>query len=210
MIAIVDYGVGNLRSVAKALERVGAEVRVTSDADEISSADGVVLPGVGAFGKCMDNLRAAGLEDCVRSVAGSDTPFFGICVGMQILFDESEEFGPVKGLGILPGKVKRFARRTPDMKIPHMGWNQLQISERGRAPQLRGIPDGAFVYFVHSYYVDADASDLAASTTNYGRSFISSVWSDNIFATQFHPEKSQKLGLKLLANFAVMAGEPVP
>lgn len=210
MIAIVDYGVGNLRSVAKALERVGAEVLVTSDAAAISKAAGVVLPGVGAFGMCMDNLKSAGLETCVRDAAGSDTPFFGICVGMQILFDESEEFGPVAGLGILPGRVKRFDRRTRDMKIPHMGWNQLEIGERGRAPHLRGIPDGASVYFVHSYYVETDNPAVAASMTTYGHPFVSSVWSDNIFATQFHPEKSQILGLKLLANFAAMAGEPVP
>jgi len=210
MIAIVDYGVGNLRSVAKALERVGAEVDVTSDGSKISSADGVVLPGVGAFGKCMENLKAAGLEECVRDVAGSDTPFLGICVGMQILFDESEEFGPVAGLGILPGKVKRFDRRSSDMKIPHMGWNQLEIGERDRAPHLRGVPNGASVYFVHSYYVETDQKELTAATTTYGRQFTSAVWSDNIFATQFHPEKSQVLGLKLLANFAAMAGERVP
>lgn len=210
MIAIVDYGVGNLRSVAKALERVGADVEVTSNASVISKADGVVLPGVGAFGKCMENLRSTGLEQCVRDVAGSTTPFFGICVGMQILFDESEEFGPVEGLGVLPGKVKRFDRRSTDMKIPHMGWNQLEIGERDRAPHLRGIPDGASVYFVHSYYVETEKKELAASTTTYGRQFVSSVWSDNIFATQWHPEKSQLLGLKLLANFAAMAGERVP
>jgi glutamine amidotransferase len=209
MIAIVDYGMGNLRSVAKALERVGARVAVTHSAETIGNADGVVLPGVGAFGKCMDNLRDAGLEECVREVANSNTPFLGICVGMQILFDESEEFGPVKGLGILPGKVKRFEQCLPGMKIPHMGWNQLEITARSRAPQLRGVPDGASVYFVHSYYVEADVGMLAASTTTYGGSFISSVLSENIFATQFHPEKSQALGLKLLANFASIAGESV-
>lgn len=209
MIAIVDYGVGNLRSVAKALEKVGAEVVVTDSKSVISKADGVVLPGVGAFGMCMENLASAGLDRCVRDAAGSDKPFLGICVGMQILFDESEEFGPVKGLGILPGVVRRFDRRTLDMKIPHMGWNQLEIKGRTRAPHLRGVPDGASVYFVHSYFVETEVNTLAASTTTYGRTFVSSVWSDNIFATQFHPEKSQVQGLKLLSNFAALAGEPV-
>jgi len=203
MIAVVDYGVGNLRSVAKALERVGASVEVTSDTAEIRAADAVVLPGVGAFGRCMENLEAAGLEDVVREAAASKRPFLGICVGMQILFDESEEFGPVKGLGILPGRVRRFVSDSPDVKVPHMGWNKLEVSRR--APHLEGIVDGDYVYFVHSYYVDCDRS-LAATVTDYTGAFVSSVWRDNLFAVQFHPEKSQDIGLKLLANFARLAG----
>jgi len=202
MIAVVDYGMGNLRSVAKALERVGAEVEVTSDPARVRSADAVVLPGVGAFGRCMENLRAAGLESCVREAAASQRPFLGICVGMQILFEESEEFGPVAGLGILPGRVRRFMADSPEIKVPHMGWNQICV--RRRAPHLAGIDDGENVYFVHSYYVDCDRG-LAATTTPYAGEFVSSVWRDNLFAVQFHPEKSQSAGLEILSNFARLA-----
>ena len=204
MIAVIDYGMGNLRSVAKALERVGADVEVTSDPDRIEDADGVVLPGVGAFGKCMENLRGAGLEGTVRAVAKAGTPFLGICVGMQILFEESEEFGPVPGLGILPGRVKRFVPRDATQKVPHMGWNTLEV--RHRVPVLRGVADGAYAYFVHSYYVETDDPSLVASTTPYGSSFASSVARENLFATQFHPEKSQAVGLKMLENFIESAG----
>ena len=203
MIALVDYGMGNLRSAAKALERVGARVEITSDPMRVRAADAVVLPGVGAFGRCMENLRTAGLEAVVREAAHSARPFLGICVGMQILFEESEEFGPVAGLGILPGRVRRFP--ATELKVPHMGWNELRVGRR--APHLDGIEDGAYVYFVHSYVVDCDVSTLAATTTPYGAPFVSSVWRDNLFATQFHPEKSQAVGLRLLANFARLAGE---
>ena len=207
MIAVVDYGMGNLRSVAKALERVGASVSVTSDAACVRAADAVVLPGVGAFGRCMENLRAAGLETCVREAAASERPFLGICVGMQILFEESEEFGPVAGLCILPGRVRRFVPDSPDVKVPHMGWNQLEL--RRRAPHLDGVADGENVYFVHSYYVECDAA-LAATTTPYAGEFVSSVWRGNLFAVQFHPEKSQAAGLRILSNFArLSAGAPV-
>jgi glutamine amidotransferase len=203
VIAVVDYGMGNLRSVAKALERVGARVEVTSDAEQVRRADAVVLPGVGAFGRCMENLRAAGLEGVVRETAASERPFLGICVGMQILFDESEEFGPVAGLGILPGRVRRFAGNGTSIKVPHMGWNALAI--RKRAPHLDGIDEGEHVYFVHSYYVECDTA-LAATVTDYAGTFASSVWRDNLFAVQFHPEKSQAAGLRLLTNFARLAG----
>jgi glutamine amidotransferase len=199
MIAVVDYGMGNLRSVAKAIESLGAPVEITSDARRVREADGVVLPGVGAFGRCVENLRAAGLEDAVREAAASDRPFLGICVGMQILFEESEEFGPVEGLGILRGRVRRFVADAPDLKVPHMGWNRLQV--RRRAPHLDGIEGGEYVYFVHSYYVDCDP-ELAATVTDYAGAFASSVWRGNLFAVQFHPEKSQRVGLRLLANFA--------
>jgi imidazole glycerol-phosphate synthase subunit HisH len=199
VIAVVDYGVGNLRSVSKALERVGGQVCVTSSAAEIDAADAVVLPGVGAFAHCMDNLRGAGLEACVRAAAASGQPFLGICVGMQILFEESDEFGRVEGLGILPGRVRRFEPADRSLKVPHMGWNGLKILRR--APHLEGIEEGARVYFVHSYYVETPDPSVVATTTNYGVDFVSSAWRDNIFATQFHPEKSQATGLAILANF---------
>jgi glutamine amidotransferase len=203
MIAVVDYGMGNLRSVAKALERVGGEVAVTADHALIDDADAVVLPGVGAFGRCMENLLAAGLEDPVRKAAKSGKPFLGICVGMQILFDESEEFGPVRGLGILPGKVRRFVPRDGARKIPHMGWNTLRIDNR--TPMLRGVADGAHVYFVHSYYVATTEPSLVAATATYGVPFAACTARGNLFATQWHPEKSQKVGLKLLANFVALS-----
>jgi len=203
MIAVVDYGVGNLRSVSKALERVGADVRVTSSTSEIDAAAAVVLPGVGAFAHCMNNLLGAGLERSVRAAAASGRPFLGICVGMQILFEESDEFGRVEGLGILPGRVRRFEPDDASLKVPHMGWNELQI--RCRAPHLEGIADDARVYFVHSYYVDTPDASVVATTTNYAVDFVSSAWRDSIFATQFHPEKSQATGLAILANFARLA-----
>ena len=203
MIAVVDYGMGNLRSVAKALERVGAEVCVSSEADRITSADAVVLPGVGAFGRCMENLRAAGLVETVRTAALSGKPFLGVCVGMQILFDESEEFGPVAGLGILSGRVRRFSSPQPDLKIPHMGWNRIELERRG--PLFIGVPDGAYVYFVHSYYVECSDPAIVSTRTRYGVGFASSIGSGRLFATQFHPEKSQALGLRLLENFAALA-----
>jgi imidazole glycerol-phosphate synthase subunit HisH len=151
----------------------------------------------------MDNLRAAGLEGCVRAAAASDRPFLGICVGMQILFEESDEFGRVPGLAILPGRVRRFTPADPSLKVPHMGWNQLDVKRR--APHLAGIDDGASVYFVHSYYVETPDPSIVATTTRYDVDFVSCAWKDNIFATQFHPEKSQATGLRLLQNFAALA-----
>lgn len=200
MIAVVDYGVGNLRSVAKALERVGADVSVTGSASVIAAADGVVLPGVGAFARCMGNLREAGLVAAVRDAAGSGRPFLGVCVGMQILFEGSEEFGDVEGLGILPGRVRRFELADPTLKVPHMGWNELTLCSPS-VPCLQGIADQTRFYFVHSFYVETDDDEIVATTTDYGGPFVSSVWSGNIFATQFHPEKSQASGLALLENF---------
>ena len=197
-IAIIDYGMGNLRSVQKAFERLGHAAEVTGDADRISRAPGVVLPGVGAFAACTTNLAAAGLVEPVKHAIRTGRPFLGICLGMQLLFDESEEFGPVAGLGILPGRVVRFPTDA-ERKVPHMGWNSLRIIRR--APELAGIDDGAYVYFVHSYYpVPLDAS-VVATTTPYGEEFASSVVRDNVFACQFHPEKSQRIGLRLLDNF---------
>lgn len=205
MIAVVDYGVGNLRSVSKALERVGADVCVTSSSADLDRADAVVLPGVGAFAHCMDNLRGAGLEASVRAAAASDKPFLGVCVGMQILFEESDEFGRVEGLGILCGRVRRFEPTDSALKVPHMGWNQLDVKRR--APHLEGIEDGTRVYFVHSYYVETPDASIVATTTNYDVNFVSSAWRGNIFATQFHPEKSQSTGLRILGNFARLVAE---
>lgn len=201
MIAIIDYGMGNLRSVQKGFEKMGYAAEVTREANRIESAPGVVLPGVGAFGACMDGLADCGLVNTVYRVVEQGTPLLGICVGMQILFSESIEFGRVQGLDILRGKIVRFDPATLDGgKIPHMGWNQLQIKHR--APHLDGIADGAAVYFVHSYYPVPDDPEIIATTTDYGRTaFVSSVWWRNIFATQFHPEKSQTVGLRILANF---------
>ncbi|MGE5233610.1 MAG: imidazole glycerol phosphate synthase subunit HisH [Acidobacteriota bacterium] len=197
-IAIIDYGMGNLRSVQKALERVGARAVITRDRGRIEAAAGVVLPGVGAFGACMDNLRAYGLEEPIRRVVAAGTPFLGICLGLQLLFEESEEFGPVRGLGILPGRVVRF-QSDANLKIPHMGWNQIRKTRD--VPHLAGIDDGVFVYFVHSYYVAPADPGLTATTTEYGVPFTSAIARDNVFACQYHPEKSQAVGLTLLRNF---------
>lgn len=208
-VAIIDYGMGNLRSVQKGLERVGVPAEVTRDAARIERAAGVVLPGVGAFGACMDNLRSYGLVDVVRRVIERGTPFLGICLGLQLLFEESEEFGPVPGLGILRGRCVRFRERAedPEYRIPHMGWNQ--IVKRREPPALVGIKDGAFVYFVHSYYVEPRDPALIAAVTDYGGEFVSAVARDNLFACQFHPEKSQRIGLQVLANFGARAVPPV-
>jgi imidazole glycerol-phosphate synthase subunit HisH len=197
-IAIIDYGMGNLRSVQKALERVGAAAEVTRDRERIEAAAGVVLPGVGAFGACMENLRAYGLIEPIKRVISGGTPFLGICLGLQLLFEESEEFGPVEGLGILPGRVVRFAADLP-LKVPHMGWNQIRKTQV--VPHLAGIDDDAFVYFVHSYYVVPSDSSLTATRTEYGITFTSAVARDNVFACQYHPEKSQRVGLAILRNF---------
>lgn len=201
MIAIIDYGMGNLRSVQKGFEKMGYAAEVTRNAKRIEAAPGVVLPGVGAFAACMNGLAECGLVDTVYRVVEKGTPLLGICVGMQILFSESVEFGRVRGLDILKGQVVRFDPATLDGgKIPHMGWNQLHI--RHCVPHLAGIPDGVAVYFVHSYYPAPDDSEIIATTTDYGRTeFTSSVRWRNIFATQFHPEKSQSIGLRILANF---------
>src|SRR5262249_28176206 len=163
-----------------------------------AAARGVVLPGVGAFGACMDNLRSYGLVDVVRDVIGRGTPFLGICLGMQLLFEESDEFGPVPGLGIFRGRVVRFAE-SAELKVPHMGGNETR--KRETPPHLRGIDDGAFVYFVHSYYVVPSDPALTATSTAYGTEFASAIARDNVFATQYHPEKSQAVGLKILENF---------
>lgn len=211
MIAVVDYGVGNLRSAAKGLERAAREagcaldVRITGEAGEIRRARAVVLPGVGAFATCMANLAEAGLVEVVREVAQSGRPFLGICVGMQILFEEGLEFGSVRGLGLLPGRVERL--HSAGVKIPHMGWNRLTI--RPGFSAFEGIPDGSRFYFVHSYAAVPAEPEMIAATTSYGgASFVAAVGRDNLFATQFHPEKSQGVGIALLANFVRAVGPP--
>jgi len=204
MIAIVDYGMGNLRSVQKALGKVGHDAVITSDPKTIMGAHRVVLPGVGAFPDCMRNLGELGLVDTVLKVIESGRPFLGICLGLQLLFEEGEEFGVHKGLGVLPGRVVRFPDEVPGnreelYKIPHMGWNR--ITKQADAPHLADVPDGSFFYFVHSYHVVPSDMSVAATTTDYGIEFVSSVWKDNVFATQFHPEKSQEMGLRILKRF---------
>jgi imidazole glycerol-phosphate synthase subunit HisH len=202
-IAIVDYEVGNLRSAQKAFERLGHAAEITSDADRIASAPAVVLPGQGAFGTCMHNLAAAGLVEPVRQAALSGRPFIGICVGMQLLFEESEESPGVCGLGIFGGRVVRFAR-DPERKVPHMGWNQLRIERR--VPALSQVADGDWVYFVHSYHPIPTDPGVIATTTSYGIDFVSSVGRDNVWAGVFHPEKSQRVGLRLLEGFVRTLG----
>lgn len=206
MIAIIDYGMGNLRSVQKGFEKMGFAAEITRDPRCIEAAPGVVLPGVGAFGACMNGLAECGLVDSVYRVVAAGTPLLGICVGMQILFSESVEFGRVRGLDILKGRIVRFdPAQIAGGKIPHMGWNQLHIERR--APHLEGLQDGSSVYFVHSFYPVPDDPSVVATTTDYGGTeFTSSVWQNNIFATQFHPEKSQDIGLRILANFGKLVG----
>ncbi len=206
MIAIIDYGMGNLRSVQKGFETVGSEAVVTADPRVVLEAERVVLPGVGAFADCMANLEQAGFVEPILAVIAQGRPFLGICLGLQLLFTESEEFGIHQGLNVIPGRVRRFpegmAPAGEELKVPHMGWNQ--ISFRRRPPAFEGIAEGANVYFVHSYYVQPDDEDVIATTTGYGIDFCSAIWKDNIVATQFHPEKSQAVGLRILKNFAEM------
>jgi len=200
MIAIIDYGMGNLRSVQKGFERMGHEVVVTNDAKTILDASKVVLPGVGAFPDCMRNLREYGLIDAVHRTIKSGKPFLGICLGLQLLFTESEEFGISKGLDIIKGRVIRFkGPEFADLKIPHMGWNSISIKRQ--VPALQDVPNNSYVYFVHSFHVVPEDESVIATTTPYGIEFVSSIWKDNVFAVQFHPEKSQNLGLSILKRF---------
>ncbi len=199
MIVVVDYGMGNLRSVQKGFEKVGKAAVVSRDAEAIRTAERLVLPGVGAFPECMKNLARFDLIEPILEFIKSGRPFLGICLGLQLLFDESEEFGIHEGFKIVSGKVRAFDR-SMGLKIPHMGWNEVRF--RKEVPIFRGIPDGMHFYFVHSFYVvPAYPSDIAAES-DYGISFTCAISRDNVFAVQFHPEKSQQLGLKILANFA--------
>jgi len=199
VIALIDYGEGNLGSVAKALKHVGCEVQMTNSPEVLQAAEGVVLPGVGAFDDCMHGLEKSGLVDPIVELIATDKPFLGICLGLQMLFDASEE-GEKAGLGVFPGRVVRFRH---DLKIPQIGWNQL--TKVHAAPHLEGLADGTWVYFVHSYYVEPEDESIVATTTDYGITFCSSVRRGNLFACQFHPEKSQAGGLTILDNFRKLA-----
>jgi imidazole glycerol-phosphate synthase subunit HisH len=231
MIAVIDYGMGNLRSVQKALERSGARTRITQSGDVIESAEKVVLPGVGAIRPAMAKLNALGLVPVIKKTISDGKPFLGICLGLQLLFERSDEGGRVNGIGIFQGTVDRFpplrqkatdfslwmngprllaqgsnlvsralARGAPKLKVPQMGWNRLCIRQQNN-PFLRGVNDGDFVYFCHSYYVNPVDKNLIAATTDYGCDFASAIGRGNLFAVQFHPEKSQAVGLKILENF---------
>jgi glutamine amidotransferase len=200
MIAIIDYGMGNLRSVQAGLEHVGQKVFITDKPNEIINADGVVLPGVGAFGDAIRRLNETGLGNAFCEAVKQGKPCIGICLGLQLLLSESEEGGLFKGLDVIKGKVIRFTNR---LKVPHMGWNQINIKKQD-SPLFHDIPDGSYVYFVHSYYVAPEDSPVIAATTNYGVDFTSIIAKDNLFGTQFHPEKSQSLGLQILRNFGAL------
>ena len=204
MITIIDYEMGNLRSVEKAFEKLGYAARVSNNPEDLLTTDKIVLPGVGAFRDCIKNLRAGGFVEPLLQHVESGKPLLGICVGMQMLFDESEEFGCHQGLGLVPGKVVRFPADMTEggerLKVPHMGWNNIQIQKP--SPIFKDTDDGSFVYFVHSYYCAADNSSDVAATCRYGEvEFCASVWRDNLMATQFHPEKSQDIGLNIFKNF---------
>ena len=204
MIAIIDYGAGNLQSVKKAFDFIGAESVITNDPQVILSADKILLPGVGSFGDAMDSMHKNGLVETVKECALSGKPFLGICLGLQLLFEESEESPGVKGLGIFKGKIKKFSSDM-GLKIPHIGWNSLEIKQKDTL--FKDIPENAYVYFVHSYYLHAEDENDIATVTNYGIDFHSAVGKNNIFATQFHPEKSGDVGLQILRNFASMGVE---
>jgi glutamine amidotransferase len=197
MIAIIDYGMGNLRSVEKGFLKVGVDARVTNSPEAVREADGVVLPGVGAFKDCMKELTDLNLTGAVIEAVNGGKPYLGICLGLQVLFSESLEFGRCRGLDIFRGRVLRFSEG--DLKVPHMGWNEMNI--RNDNPLLSGIPDRSYFYFVHSFYVAPDDDTIIAGSTDYGIEFASMVWKENVFAVQFHPEKSQSLGLRVLKNF---------
>jgi glutamine amidotransferase len=200
MITVIDYGMGNLRSVSKALESLGAEVVVSQLPADIKKADKLVFPGVGAFSDCIDEVNKRNLGEPIKEFIKSGKPFLGICMGLQLLFESSQEAPGVAGLGILKGSVEKF--QGAGLKVPQIGWNQIDLTQKGKESDLfKGIKDKDFFYFVHSYYALPETRDIITSTTNYGVDFCSSINKDNIFATQFHPEKSQAKGLKLLENF---------
>jgi len=194
-IAVIDYGMGNLRSVQKALEVSGAKTIVTSKAADLERAEKIVFPGVGAFGEAMKELKHLKLAEPIKAVITEGKPFLGLCLGLQLLFESSDEAPGVKGLCVLKGEVKRF--RAGNLKVPHMGWNTITH----RAKILNGVPSGSYMYFVHSYYVRPKDKSVILTTTDYGIKFVSGICKDNIYGFQFHPEKSQELGLKILKNF---------
>jgi glutamine amidotransferase len=200
MIGLIDYGAGNLRSVEKALVKVGANVRIVRKPEELEGVKGIVLPGVGAFDDCVNALHRQGLFQPVKDLISSGMPYLGICLGYQVLFERSEEFNSrAEGLSIFKGNVVRFSSK-PEYKIPQIGWNQVEIVNKD-CPMYRNIPDKSYFYFVHSYYPKPEDLSIVATWTDYADRFPSSIWNDNVFAVQFHPEKSQHVGLKLLGNF---------
>lgn len=206
MISIIDYDAGNIKSVEKAIQFLGEDVRITRDKNEILEADRVIMPGVGAFGLAMEKLRSYGLEDVIHQYVSTGKPFLGICLGLQLLFDESEESPGVKGLGLIKGKITKIPTEYKadngnimTQKVPQIGWNSIEINPSSRL--FKGISDGSYVYFVHSYYLTAGNPDEVAAKTYYGTEIHAAVEKDNIFATQFHPEKSSDVGLKILKNF---------
>lgn len=198
MIAIIDYDAGNIKSVEKALQKLGQDVVITRDAEEILRADKVILPGVGAFGDAMANLKKYQLDDVIRQVVEKGTPFLGICLGLQLLFERSDESRGVDGLGILKGEICKIPENG-ELKIPHMGWNSLHLQNEGRL--FQGLEEDAYVYFVHSYYLKAEEEEIVKATTNYSVEIHASVERGNVFACQFHPEKSSDVGLQILKNF---------
>lgn len=202
MIAIIDYGAGNIQSVYKALKFIGADCKVTSDKDEILNADGAILPGVGSFGDAMDTMTKRGIKDTIIEYTKSGKPFLGICLGLQLLFPESEETPGVKGLDIFKGTITKIPNQNRTLKIPHMGWNNISIKQKNGI--FKGIEGEPYVYFVHSFYLKAQDKDIVAATTQYGVEIDAAVQKSNIIATQFHPEKSGEVGLKMLKNFVEM------
>ena len=198
MTVIIDYGAGNIKSVEKALLSLGQEVVITDDADTILNAERIILPGVGAFGNAMAQLEKTGLDEVIREAVRRKIPFLGICLGLQLLFEKSDEALGVKGLGVLKGEVKKIPAKK-GLKIPHMGWNNLKIKEGARL--FKGVPEDSYVYFVHSYYLKASEPDIVAATTEYSEVIHASVEKGNVFACQFHPEKSSTVGLQILKNF---------
>ena len=204
MTVIIDYGAGNIKSVEKALLSLGQEVVITDDADTILNAERIILPGVGAFGNAMAQLEKTGLDEVIREAVRRKIPVLGICLGLQLLFEKSDEALGVKGLGVLKGEVKKIPAKK-GLKIPHMGWNSLKIDPNSRL--FKGIPDGSYVYFVHSYYLQAREPEIVKAVTEYSTEIHASVEKDNVFACQFHPEKSGKYGLEILKNFAELDRE---
>jgi imidazole glycerol-phosphate synthase subunit HisH len=206
MIGIIDYGMGNIRSVQRALERAGGDTRIVMSPDQLKGVDKIVLPGVAAFEDAMTQLKSQDLLDTIIESVEGGTPYLGFCLGLQLLFDVSYENGEHKGMGLIPGKVVRFdldnCKSELPLRVPHMGWNRIEFDRP--CPMLDGIESGQHVYFAHSYCVVPDDEKVIATSTDYGYNFTSAVWKDNIFATQFHPEKSQSVGRKLLENFVNM------
>jgi glutamine amidotransferase len=206
MTTIIDYGIGNLRSIEKAFDRIGVSVRRTDDAQAVRDAERLVLPGVGAFGACIGEIRERGLVAPIREAIDAGTPFLGVCVGMQLLFDVGREKGTHEGLGVLPGRVVHFqeaeAASGEDFIVPHMGWNAIEPTRSH--PFLDGLPDPAYVYFVHSYHVEAESADPVLATAHYDHDFPAVVQHENVLGVQFHPEKSQASGLRMLENFATL------